>query len=1224
MPTPVNEKLRDLFLTHSVGLDKLSNTVVNDMALLMRDAERQLLQMYNQRLLQVQTGVLRGAETTRIYRQAIQETGQILNQHAPHLYSSLEKELTQLAQYEADFVEKTLREALPAGVAPFANIHSVNPDVLHALVTDAPFHGAVLGEYFAAKGPKSFPVSVQRAMQKTIKRNLALGMHPEESVRALKKTGLETSRRNLRAIARSASQHTLNSAAEKVFEANARNPKDSVLKGLMWLSTLDMRTTLEFCVPRDHALYDVMTKKGLNDRAKRYPWRAGPGRIHWGCRSKSSPVTKSWKELGIKAKEVQRRDRASMDGLVPRETTAEEWLKRQLKSDVKDQTIRVKVPKKDGTGTYTRLKKVSRREKLEKLYGKKKMQAWADGKIGIEDMVKPDGKMLTLEELGLLEGVEAKLAGPDLFLSKLTKKLDPDFGSTDYLTKEIFQPESKYWLEKGPKIVRGAKPDSTKWSTIELDISKTPLIPTEERVSTYLLGKAIKGAPPSQPFPSVVAVREISGKTRYLIGSHESHVRLAKALATGETKLKVRAMLYDEATGAYSKISSAAAKKVPAAAKTPPTGPELFLKKLKVVSDADTGAPSYLADDVFGTTSKFGLKERAKIIGPAGAKENAAKWSTQTLDLKQTPLTATQKQIPAGGMKKYIKTPPKDLAEIVVYRDAEGTVHYLVESHTRVGAAIARGDKTIQVRTILYDEVTGTYQKAPPLPGSAPKKVVAAAQKKVAAAGRPAGLSSIEGQAVEDWMMHSEFIQESARRGLTGAAKVEALDAAIARAGTVGDYVGTTYRGVLLEGSNPAHQRILANLKKGGTVSDEGFMAVSRNRAVAERFAQGAKPVAAGDVQIIYELEIQGGVRGGTVASSLDEILLERGVSIKVTNVRKTTLSNGSQRWVVQGEASSAASRRALAKTAVKTKSPKPGSYKVPVQEGKAWEEIQSLGRELTEFEGADLIGDAPWSQAGKAVRAKLKKEIVADLAKRMETAKPDVFRGLTEAQKERLVSRLIGKWADTSGDSDAMAIAMQMTAKKRFGLKDAKLDHFSSHVRARAQSLLRDKVSLTADRAGYGRPFRTQSTLEEIAEVFMDAQYQATQEYFKKAGIKHVTVVRGATYGRAGRVGLGTMELQPMSSFTVDVRTALQFSGGDTLHLVRVPVENVLGTFRTGYGCAAEYEVVLLGGRYTQAWSLNLQYSLLEATARQLAKIFGGEMGRFERVFDMLGEWGG
>jgi hypothetical protein len=61
-----------------------------------------------------------------------------------------------------------------------------------------------------------------------------------------------------------------------------------------------------------------------------FPVDSGPRPpAHPNCRSTTTPVIKSWKELGINLTEAPPGTRASMDGQVPATLTYNDWLKKQ-------------------------------------------------------------------------------------------------------------------------------------------------------------------------------------------------------------------------------------------------------------------------------------------------------------------------------------------------------------------------------------------------------------------------------------------------------------------------------------------------------------------------------------------------------------------------------------------------------------------------------------------------------------------------------------------------------------------------------------------------------------------------------------------------------------------------------------------------------------------------------------------------------------------------------
>ena len=72
-------------------------------------------------------------------------------------------------------------------------------------------------------------------------------------------------------------------AKESVFRDNK-----NLVESKIWLSTLDSRTTPLICGVRDGLEYTLDNEPVGHG----YNWDAGPGRIHWNCRSTSIPKLK--------------------------------------------------------------------------------------------------------------------------------------------------------------------------------------------------------------------------------------------------------------------------------------------------------------------------------------------------------------------------------------------------------------------------------------------------------------------------------------------------------------------------------------------------------------------------------------------------------------------------------------------------------------------------------------------------------------------------------------------------------------------------------------------------------------------------------------------------------------------------------------------------------------------------------------------------------------------
>ena len=171
-------------------------------------------------------------------------------------------------------------------------------------------------------------------------------------------------------------------------------------------------------------------------------------------------------------------------------------------------------------------------------------------------------------------------------------------------------------------------------------------------------------------------------------------------------------------------------------------------------------------------------------------------------------------------------------------------------------------------------------------------------------------------------------------------------------------------------------------------------------------------------------------------------------------------------------------------------------------------------------------------------------------------------FDACTEAERQEVLdaiaSQLIQGWAQSSGDSHVSPMAMQRAIAEEFGVKG------DPYVRASAARRIdADKMY---ERRG------------ELYRSFVRHQYEHTQEEFARAGITEISVYRGMNLDPSvpwANTGIHEPDLQPANSWSTNDSISLRF--GSTFLTGTVPVDRVLGSCRTGFGCYNEYEIVVL-----------------------------------------------
>lgn len=297
-----NEQLLDDAITEALKQQGLANNVARRMINLLNKADADLMVQITKALEKLPPDSFRVQRLQKILQSAREINDAVFKE----LDTKLTAELKDVAEYEVSHQTAVLSGAL-AGVI---ELERVSPQQVYSAAMSQPFQGRLLRGWFS---------TLAEDQMKAISDAIAIGYTENETIsqivqrirgtRALKyKDGiLSIKKRNAEAIVRTAISHVSAFSRNQLFKAN-----DSVIKGIKWVSTLDSRTTL-ICASRDGKIYPV-------DSGPRPP-------AHFNCRSSTTPVLKSWRELGLDADELPESTRSSLDGQIPAETSYQEWLK---------------------------------------------------------------------------------------------------------------------------------------------------------------------------------------------------------------------------------------------------------------------------------------------------------------------------------------------------------------------------------------------------------------------------------------------------------------------------------------------------------------------------------------------------------------------------------------------------------------------------------------------------------------------------------------------------------------------------------------------------------------------------------------------------------------------------------------------------------------------------------------------------------------------------------
>lgn len=355
MPPSVNEQLFDRSIRHATFLARLSSGEANKIVrFLDREVYPDLIDMITRRLNRAGIVNATSLRSTKALRKLQDDINRVIREGNQEAYRILTASLRDIAVGEASFTQKIIQDLVEPFLIP---VNVPSDPILRSIVTKSMIRGEFLREEFAGMTART-----RRGVVSAINIGLAEGEGVPEIVRRLRGTTrnpggvLKASRHDATRIVRTAATHVTTQAREMTYSENSE-----IIKGVRWVATLDARTS-QTCISLDGTVFGL-------DEGPRPP-------AHPFCRSTTTPVVKSYKELGLDLPDIPQTTRASMNGQVPANTTYPKWLRSQPVS-VQDQVL-----------------------------GKRLAREWRAGRVSVDRFIDSNYRPLSLAEILKLEGLD--------------------------------------------------------------------------------------------------------------------------------------------------------------------------------------------------------------------------------------------------------------------------------------------------------------------------------------------------------------------------------------------------------------------------------------------------------------------------------------------------------------------------------------------------------------------------------------------------------------------------------------------------------------------------------------------------------------------------------------------------------------------------------------------------------------------------------------------------
>ncbi|HZM00608.1 MAG TPA: phage minor head protein [Planctomycetota bacterium] len=351
---PAEDVLMSRGIRHALYLERLKTHQVGRVLGFLNDRVLpDVLARIEARLARVEErGFDAGVHSTRRLRDLAVELRGVIAGGVTQASARLQKDLAPLAASEAQWQKALLEKTVPLQV----EWALPSTRMLASIVTARPMSGRLMKDWFD---------DLARDTQGRVTQQLNIGLASGETLRQIvarirgtRDAGfrdgvLQVTRREAEGVVRTAVGHVSNHAREATYEENG-----DVIEGVRWLATLDTSTC-----PTCAALDGQVTEPGEGQRPP----------AHWNCRCTTTPVLKTWRQLGVSMREASEGERAAMGGPVRDTMTYGEWIKEQP-AWVQEEAL-----------------------------GPARAKLLRDGDLEIGDFVDRRGRQLTLEQLEAIE-----------------------------------------------------------------------------------------------------------------------------------------------------------------------------------------------------------------------------------------------------------------------------------------------------------------------------------------------------------------------------------------------------------------------------------------------------------------------------------------------------------------------------------------------------------------------------------------------------------------------------------------------------------------------------------------------------------------------------------------------------------------------------------------------------------------------------------------------------